>query len=59
MDFSQFKDFEHISNWSKDTMKWAVSVGILRGNKNNQLQPKANATRAEVPVIMRRFIDLL
>ena len=59
VDLSQFKDVTHISNWSKDAMKWAVNVGILKGNTNNQLQPKANATRAEVAVMMRRFIDLL
>ncbi len=28
VDLSQFKDVAHISNWSKDAMEWAVSVGI-------------------------------
>ncbi|MEE1071971.1 MAG: S-layer homology domain-containing protein, partial [Cellulosilyticum sp.] len=56
-EISQFKDAKSVSNWSKDAMEWAVGAKILKGDTNNQLKPKANITRGEVAVILKRFCD--
>ena len=56
-EISQFKDAKSVSNWSKDAMEWAVGAKILKGDTNNHLKPKANITRGEVAVILKRFCD--
>ena len=36
-------------------MQWAVASELLYGNNHNQLQPTANATRAQAAAILQRF----
>ncbi|MFV0441927.1 MAG: S-layer homology domain-containing protein [Lachnospirales bacterium] len=55
---SSFSDSSDISFWATDAMDWAVSNGILQGNNNN-LNPKDNATRAEVAAVVERFISFM
>lgn len=35
---------------------WAVSSGILTGKPGNTLDPQGTATRAEVAVLLMRFL---
>ena len=53
---SQFKDSNQVSTWSKEAMDWAVGCGMIQGTTNNSLAPKKVATRAQVAVILKRFI---
>ena len=48
-------DLSTVSNWAKDAMNWAVQKGILIGNEDGTLSPKAAATRAEVSVVLMRL----
>lgn len=47
--------------WSKDYVSWAVAVGMISGKTQKDgsvlLDPKGNASRAEVASILMRFIQ--
>lgn len=61
-DLSAYPDTEQISDYAKDAMSWAVAAGLINGNKIDEtiyLQPKGNATRAQVATILIRYINNL
>ncbi len=39
-------------------VKWAISKGIILGDTNNCLNPKAIVTRAEFAAMMQRLVEL-
>lgn len=51
-----FTDRSDVSDWAQEAMTWAVSRGIIN-DRNNLLDPKGAATRAEVAVMLHRFIE--
>ncbi len=53
-----YKDADQVSGYAETAVKWAVSTGILKGRTANELQPQGTATRAEVAVILQRFIAM-
>lgn len=53
-----FADHKQISRWAETAMEWAVSTGILQGQGDMRLTPRATATRAETAAIMERFVKL-
>lgn len=54
-----FSDMTEVSDWAWVAMSWAVDNGIIKGNEQSQLSPKAAATRAEAAAIMQRYITLI
>ena len=54
-DLSTFADASAVSAWAAGDMQWAVASGLLYGNNHNQLQPTANAQRAQAAAILQRF----
>ena len=44
------------STWATETMSWAVAEGLISGVTNTELQPQGEATRAQVAVILERFL---
>jgi len=40
-------------------MSWAVGVGLFEGDGNGSLNPKGDATRAEVAALMARLVKLI
>jgi len=54
---SKYNDINDISDWALEPMQWAVSVGIIQGRTTTTTAPKETATRAEITVIFKRFID--
>jgi hypothetical protein len=51
-----FPDAAEASDWAEEALKWAVAVGLIQG-RDSGLAPKGTATRAEVAVILERFIE--
>lgn len=51
----RFADFEKVSNYAKDAIKWAVSNSILAGDKSGNLTPRGAATRGEIAAMLMRF----
>lgn len=59
-DLSTFRDPERVSGWAVKEMRWAVAEGIISGDQRSDgiyLDPKGNATRAQVAAMMMRFIE--
>ena len=54
---SNFYDYTDVSPWAKEAMTWATSKGIINGNNGNIL-PKNDATRAEVAIIIQKYMEL-
>ena len=50
-----FADEGSIASWAGQAVDWAQSSGILSGRENNRFDPQANATRAEVAVMLRAY----
>lgn len=51
-----FTDAHEASSWAVDALIWARENGIMQGS-NNALDPKGNATRAHMVVMLVRFCD--
>ncbi|PWV98494.1 S-layer family protein [Paenibacillus cellulosilyticus] len=54
---SSFKDVGQASAWAKEGIALTVKSGIITGQKADQLAPKANMTRAELAVVIRRLLQ--
>ena len=45
------------TNYAQDALRWAVSEGIISGKPGNILDPRGQATRAQVAVMLQRFLE--
>lgn len=54
---SRFSDRNEISSYAVSAMNWAVGQGLVKGS-GGKLNPKGNATRAQVAAILHRFCEL-
>ena len=52
-----YADSAAVSPWAAEAMGWAVRQGLLTGKPGNLLAPSDSATRAEVALILMRFIN--
>ena len=52
-----FSDAASVSSYAVNAMQWAVANSIVNGS-NGKLNPKNNATRAEVAAILMRFCEM-
>ena len=55
----QFVDGDNTGDWAVNGMAWCVEQGILQGKGADNLDPTAKITRAEVAVMLDRFIALI
>lgn len=51
----QFSDAFSVSTYAYDAMLWAVKEGII-GGMNGKLAPEDNATRAQIAMILFRYL---
>ena len=56
-DLSKYTDLGKVSSWAMAAMQWAVDEGIISGTSDTTLSPLGIATRAQVAVIFKAFID--
>ena len=59
VDITSFPDSSKVSKYAKKPMSWAVAEGLISGTKiggKNYLDPKGNATRAQVAMILMRYL---
>ena len=52
-----FADSSEISEYAVSAMNWAVGTGLMKGKSTTTINPKDNATRAEIAAILQRFIE--
>ncbi|MEG2455443.1 MAG: S-layer homology domain-containing protein, partial [Oscillospiraceae bacterium] len=53
---AKFPDGTDVSSWSQDAMSWAVAAGLFAGGSDGRLNPGGTASRAEVAIILERFV---
>ncbi len=56
-ELDQFADAQNVSDWSLESVKWAVAVGLLNG-KDDKIAPQDQTTRAEAAAILMRYDQL-
>ena len=52
-----FVDNDKISAWAAKEVTAMQRAGIVKGKDGNRFDPQANATRAEVSAVLRRFVE--
>ena len=57
-DLSGYVDTADISSWAQQAMCWAVATGVIEGDENSALTPKADTTRAQAAAMLMRAIEL-
>lgn len=58
-DFSHMGGADDVADYAAEAMRWAVGSGIIVGDENNNLDPQSPTTRAQVSVMLMRFVELL
>ncbi|MDR2355249.1 MAG: S-layer homology domain-containing protein [Clostridiales Family XIII bacterium] len=58
-DLDRFDDAADISPWATDAMRWAVGTGLIQGTDAGLLNPRREATRAELATIVARYCELI
>lgn len=53
---AEFSDNDRIAGYARQAMQWAVGAGILHGD-SGRLMPTGEATRAQVAVMLMRFVQ--
>lgn len=56
MDIAFFGDSDEISDWAYEFVKEAVGFGLIKGDENNNFNPKDNTKRDEAMVVIYRLI---
>lgn len=56
-DMNAYTDFTEISSYAEPMLAWAVSEGLITGSSDTTLSPAGNATRAEVAVVLMRYLQ--
>jgi hypothetical protein len=51
-----YTDGSRVSEWAQAAVSELIASELLLGNQNGLLNPKANLTRAEMAVVMKRFL---
>ena len=52
---NKFSDVNNISSYALNSIKWAVGSGVITGNADGTINPKGNATRAEVAAMLEKY----
>ncbi len=52
-----YNDAQSISSYAISAIQWACGAGVVTGKSGSKLDPKGNATRAEVAAMLMRFCE--
>lgn len=52
-----YDDAQSISSYAIPAIRWACGAGVVTGKSGSKLDPKGNATRAEVAAMLMRFCE--
>lgn len=56
-DLGVFTDAGQIASYAVEPLRWAVAEGLINGVTADSLSPGGNASRAQVAVILNRFVQ--
>lgn len=54
-----YGDYNNVSEYAKDGVKWSVLNGIINGTSDSTLSPKEYLTKAQVAAIVGRFLKCI
>lgn len=54
-DLSVFPDASHAHDWAVRALQYACGIGLISGKGNGTLDPRGEATRAEMATMVKRF----
>lgn len=52
-----FTDYSSIFSWARESTQWAVTCGIINGRADGRFDPQGNTSRAQMAVILCRFLQ--
>ena len=52
-----YTDAQSVSSYAVPALQWANAAGVVTGKSGSKLDPKGNATRAEVAAMLMRFCE--
>ena len=52
-----YTDVQSVSSYAVPALQWANAAGVVNGKSGSKLDPKGNATRAEVAAMLMRFCE--
>ena len=52
-----FADMAGVSPWAADAVRSALETGLLTGKPGQSIDPQGQASRAEIAVILQRFVE--
>ena len=53
-----YDDWQTVSPYAQDAMRWAVESGIIEGLTSSEIMPQGTATRAQFAAVLSRFDSL-
>ena len=56
-ELSGYPDAADVASWAKECMNWAAASEFIQGTGEGRLDPNGTATRAQVAVILCRYLD--
>ena len=56
-DLSAYADLGRVHSWALDAMEWAVAKGLIGGTSETTLSPRDSATRAEIALIVKNYVE--
>ena len=58
VEIANYDDCGEVSQYAISAIKYVVASGVLKGKTDRTLNPRDNATRAEIATILQRFIEM-
>ena len=52
-----FSDTASVSPWASDAVSMALRAGLLTGKPGGLIDPQGQASRAEIAVMLQRFVE--
>ena len=56
-DLSMFTDLGKVHDWALKAVKWAVAKGLISGTTETTLSPRDSASRAEIAIIIKNYVE--
>lgn len=57
-DLSKYTDESDVADWALSEVEWAVAMDLLDGTTDTMLSPTANVSRADLAVMIDRFMTV-
>lgn len=59
-ELNKFDDHSDVTAYAVDAVKWSVAANVVKGKTDTTLDPKSDATRAQIAMIFQRYcIDVI